>query len=61
MLAEVFGLHEAQHGLRWAVGERNLVFYADDGWIAGWDHIWVQDALTVKLVMFRRVGLETNL
>ena len=38
-----------------------MVFYADDGWIAGWDNIWVQDALTVKLVMFRRVGLETNL
>ena len=32
-----------------------------DGRIAGSDHIWVQDALTVKVVTFRRVGIETNL
>ena len=36
-------------------------FYGDDGRIAGQDHIWVQDALTVTVAMFKRVGLETNL
>ena len=45
----------------WADVVRNLVFYADDGQIAGRDHIWVQDALTVTLAMFRRVVLENNL
>ena len=45
----------------WAAGERNLVFYADDRRVVGRDHIWAQDALMVAVVMFRRVGLETNL
>ena len=45
----------------WAAGERNLVLYADDRRVVGRDHIWAQDALMVAVVMFRRVGLETNL
>ena len=45
----------------WVAGERNLVFCVDDDWIAGKDKIWVQDALTVTVPMFRRLGLETNL
>ena len=45
----------------WETGERNLIFYADDRRIGGRDHIWVQDALTVSVAMFRRMGLETNL
>ena len=35
----VCGPQEAQHGLGWAVGERNLIFYADDGRIAGRYHV----------------------
>ena len=45
----------------WKVGERNMVFYTDDGQIAGQDTNWVQDALLVTVVMFNKVGLETNL
>ena len=45
----------------WAAGERNLVFYADDGRILGQDHEWVQDALSITVAMFCRMGLETNL
>ena len=52
---------EAQHGMGWVAGESNLVFYADDRRIGGRDHIWVQDVLTVSVVIFRRIGLETNL
>ena len=52
---------KAQHGLYWAAGERNLVFYADDGRVVGQDHEWVQDALMVTVAMFRMMGLETNL
>ena len=44
----------------WAAGERNLFFYADDGRIEGQDHEWVQDTLTVTVVMFLRLGLDTN-
>ena len=33
----------------------------EDGRIAGRDHEWVQNALTVTVAMFRRMGLETNL
>ena len=59
---EVFcGPQEARHGVGWAAGERNLIFYADDGRIGGRDHIWVKDALTVSVVMFRRMGLDMNL
>ena len=52
---------EAQHGMVWEAGKWNLVFYDDGGRIAGRDHIWEKDSLTVTLEMFRRVSLETNL
>ena len=44
---------EARHGMGWATGERNLIFYAEDGRIGGRDHIWVQDALTVSVMIFQ--------
>ena len=61
VLAEVFGTQDAHHGLVWAAGELNLVFYADYGQIEGQDHVWVQDALAVTVAMSRRVGLKNNL
>ena len=48
---------EAQHSLGWAAGDRNTIFYADDGRIAGRDHEWVQDALLATVVMFHRMVL----
>ena len=45
----------------WEAGEQDLVFYADEGWIAGRDHIYVDDALVVTVKMFSRVGIDTNL
>ena len=61
VLEVVFGPQEARHGMGWAAGERNLVFYTDVGRIAGRDHIWVQDALAATLVVFEQVGQETNI
>ena len=61
VLDEVFGPQEAQHVLGWSSEGRNLVFYADNGRIAGQDHKWVQDILTVNVEMLLRVGLDTNL
>ena len=61
VLSEVYGPPELQHSLGWSAGERNLVFYADDVRIAGQYHIWVQDALTVTVAMFKRVGLKNNM
>ena len=55
------GPQEARHGTVWVAGELNLVFYKYDGQIAVRDYILVQDALTVTVDMFRRVGFETNL
>ena len=52
---------EARHGMGWASGECNLIFYADYRRMDGRDHIWVQDALTVSVTMFQRVGLYMNL
>ena len=57
----VCGPQEAQHGLSWTAGERNLDFYANDGRIAGQDRKWVQDTLTKIVSMFHRMGLDTNL
>ena len=34
-LQEVCGPQEAQHGFVWVTGEHNILFYADDGRIAG--------------------------
>ena len=48
---------EAQHGMELAAGERNLMFYSDDKRIAGRYQEWVQDALTVTVAMFRRMGI----
>ena len=48
---------EAQHSFGWAAGDRNVIFYADDGRIAGWDHGWVQDALLATVVMFHKMVL----
>ena len=42
-------------------GEKNLVLYVYDVRIEGQDHEWVQDALTVRVEMFRSIRLETNL
>ena len=61
VLYVVCGPHEAKHGLGWEAGERNVIFYADDDRIAGQDHEWVQDALSVTVAMFRRMGLDTNI
>ena len=46
-LKVVFGPQEARNSMRWAAKECN--------------HIWVKDALIVKVAMFRRVRIETNI
>ena len=51
-LEVVCGPKEARHGTGWVVGEKNLIFYADNGRIGGREHIWLQDALTVSVAMF---------
>ena len=43
------------------MGDRNLIFYADDRRTVGRDHIRVQYALTVTVAMFGLVGIDTNL
>ena len=60
VLDVVFGPQEARHGLGWAAGERNFILYTNNDRISVWDHEWVQDALSVTVLMFRRMGLETN-
>ena len=61
VIDKVCGPQEAHLGLCWAVGERNLVFYANDVRIEGRYHKWVQDVLIATVAMLRRVGIETNL
>ena len=61
MLEVVCGTQEARYGIGGATGEQNPILYTDDGRIAGRDHIWLLDSLTVTVEMLRRVGLDTNL
>ena len=51
---------EAQKGFGWAAGKRNIMLYSDNVSIAGQDQKWVQDALTVTIKVFRKMGLKTN-
>ena len=51
VLEVLCGPHWLRHGMGWAAGEHNLVFYADDRRIARREHIWVQDALVVTVAM----------
>ena len=46
------GPQESQHGLVWADGDKNVILYANGGRVAGQDHKWVQDALTVMVAKF---------
>ena len=61
VLGVVYIPQESKHGIGWVAGKRNLVFYVDYDRIAWRDHEWVQDALTVIVAMFRRIGLGDNL
>ena len=52
---------EAQNGMENAVGERNLVLYADDARLVGQEHEWVHGALAVTVDMLCNMVLEANL
>ena len=55
------GPQDPEDGLVWAARERDVIFYAEYCRIAGWDHEWFQDSLSVTVAMFWRMVLETNL
>ena len=52
VLEEACSPQEANNGMGWVVGDRNLIFYADDGRIVGRYHEWLQDALDLMVAMF---------
>ena len=58
VLEMVYIPQEAQHGMGWVEGDINLVLYADDGRIVGWEYDRAQYELTVMLARFRRMGQE---
>ena len=60
-LQEICGPQESQHGFVWEAEDPNICFYADDGRISGRNTILVQTALTAMVIMFERVGLQTNM
>ena len=60
-LEVVYSPQEERHGIGWAAGDRNLIFYTDDKGIWGRDHIRLKDSLTVSVSMLRWLGLEMNL
>ena len=42
-------------------GEQDIMFYANNGCIAGRNPIWVQGTLMTLVQMFERVGIDTNM
>ena len=60
VLLDVCGPQEKHHGFGWSAGEHCIVFYADDGQIAGRNPIWLQMTMTTMVRMFMRVLLQTN-
>ena len=43
------------------MGEHSIVFYAGDSCISGFNSIWIHTTLTMVVIVFERVGLQTNL
>ena len=60
-LIEVCGPQESHHGLVWAAGEQDVMFYEKYVRIVGGNPIWVQSTLTTLVRMFEQVGLYNNL
>eukprot|EP00978_Attheya_sp_CCMP212_P045223 scaffold338211_cov31-Attheya_sp.AAC.1 len=50
----------AMDGLEYKVGEKCVLFYADDGLVAAMDKDWVQESFETLINLFERVGLLTN-
>ncbi len=49
-----------QEGLGMTVAEKLAAFYADDGLLSSTNAPWLQQALTVLVDVFKRIGLSTN-
>ena len=61
LLDVVCSPEEAQHGMGWTAGERNLLLYINDVRVEGRDHECFQYELTVTVVMFCRMVIDANL
>ena len=61
MLLEGCGSQEALHGLVWAAGGQDIMFYSDGGRIVGGNPVWVQRTLTTIVRVSEQVGMYTNL
>ena len=61
VLLDSRGPQEAHRGFGWAAGEHNIIFYADNGHIAGQNPIWVQTTTTEMVRIFESVGLQKNI
>jgi hypothetical protein len=59
-LSQVCGADAALSGLGYEVKNKCVLFYADDGLLAGRKKEWVQDGFDVLIGLFERVGLRTN-
>jgi hypothetical protein len=59
-LSQVCNDAVAMNGLDYEVGEKCVLFYADDGLVAAMDKGWVQESFDTLINLFERVGLRTN-
>ena len=52
--------YEARDGLGYKVDNRQVLFYADDGFLSSTHAEWLQAAFDLLTALFDRIGLCTN-
>ena len=59
-LHQTRGEEVARDGLGDCVAETLVAFYVDDGLIASWEPVWLQESFDVLIGLFERISLFTN-
>jgi hypothetical protein len=59
-LHQTLGKEAACNGLGDHVAEILVAFYVDNGLIASWDPVWLQESFNVLIGLFKQIGLFTN-
>ena len=59
-LHRTLGKDAARDGIGDRVAEILVAFYVDNGLIASWDPVWLQESFDILIRLFERIGLFTN-
>ncbi len=59
-LHQTLGEEVSRDGLGNCLAEILVAFYVDNGLIASWDPVWLQESFDVLIGLFKWIGLFTN-